>query len=234
MEKNYKRTEIYENKRKDTKYMFIWLCDKVEKNNYRREKILDVGCASGDFLDYFSTRFPGKNCIGLEFDKKLVEIGNQRSQEKYEIIEGDANKMTQIKTMSQDLVFMTGTHSIFEDFKFSFSEVIRSLKPGGRALITGFFNDYELDAKIYWRYPENEQGNWHPGYNLFSKKSVSNFLNTYKNIDNYNFEKFNLPFKLARQEDPVRSWSEEDKDGNLFLRNGIMELNFQLLTIRKK
>ena len=33
---------------------------------------------------------------------------------------------------------MTGTHSIFEDFKFSFSEVIRTLKPGGRALITGF------------------------------------------------------------------------------------------------
>ena len=27
MEKNYKRTEIYEKKRKDTKYMFVWLCD---------------------------------------------------------------------------------------------------------------------------------------------------------------------------------------------------------------
>ena len=73
MEKNYKRTEIYEKKRKDTKYMFIWLCDKVEKNNYRREKILDVGCASGDFLDYFY-KVSGKNCIGLN----LIKISRDR------------------------------------------------------------------------------------------------------------------------------------------------------------
>ncbi len=234
MEKNYKRTEIYREKRQDTKYMFIWLCDKVEKINYKKECILDVGCASGDFLEYFSKRFPRTTCTGLEFDKTLVEIGNKRSKENYFIIEGDANRMPQIENMSQDIVFMTGTHSIFEDFKSSFIELIRILKPGGVALITGFFNDHDLDAKIYWRYPENKKGNWHPGYNLFSKKSVSNFLNSTKDIHDYNFEKFHLPFKLEKQDDPVRSWSEEDKDGNLYLRNGIMPLNFQLLTIKKK
>ena len=55
---------------------------------------------------------------------------------------------------------MIGTHSINDDFRKSFRELLRILKSGGSALITGIFNEFDLDARIYWRYPSNTEGSW--------------------------------------------------------------------------
>ena len=84
--------------------MFVWLCDKVIENNFKTDNILDVGYASGDFLEYFSKRFPKSYCSGIEFDKKLVEISNKRRNRNYQIFEGDANKIDKIDSNSRDLI----------------------------------------------------------------------------------------------------------------------------------
>ncbi len=229
---DYKRTSVYSGAEKaEPKFMFVWLCEQLEALGIRPERLLDVGCAAGDFLQYAQNRYPGARCEGVEYDAELVELARQRDGHCV-VHQGDANRMSALPDNAFDAVFLTGVHSIFDDFRPSFSECVRVAKNGGVVLITGLFNDYPLDARIQWRYAEQFEAPWHPGYNLFSKQSVGAFLNELVSVKRYSFEKFSLPFDLQPQTDPVRSWTETGADGQRTLRNGIMPLPLELLMIQ--
>ncbi|MFN7092367.1 MAG: class I SAM-dependent methyltransferase [Allorhizobium sp.] len=213
--------------------MFVWLCDKLAATGTAPGHILDVGAATGDFLRYAASRFPGAVCEGLEYDLELVRIGSVKDAG-VKLHHGDANSMDALKDHAFDTVFLTGTHSIFEDFRPSFSECIRVAHPGGRVFITGLFNDYPVDARIHWRYAERFEDDWHPGYNLFSKASIGAFMEGQPRVAAHSFEKFVLPFDLEPQQDPIRSWTETSDSGERGFRNGIMPLNLELLTVTIK
>ena len=71
------------------------------------------------------------------------------------------------------------------------------------------------------------------GYNLFSKKSVSAFLDAHEKVKKWKYEKFMIPFDLEKQSDPIRTWTEKDHDGQRVFRNGLqMEINLQILEIQ--
>lgn len=229
---DYKRTSVYSGPEKtEPKFMFVWLCDQLEALGVVPTRLLDVGCAAGDFLQYAQQRYPAAHCEGVEYDAELVQLARQRAAN-LAVHQGDANQMTSVPDNSFDAVFLTGVHSIFDDFRPSFSECVRVAKNGGVVLITGLFNDYPLDARIQWRYAEHFEAPWHPGYNLFSKQSVGAFLQGLQGVKHFSFEKFSLPFDLQPQTDPVRSWTEPGKDGQRTLRNGIMPLPLELLMIQ--
>lgn len=234
MVSDYKRTEVYSGPgAAQPKHMFVWLCDKLAATGAAPGCILDVGAATGDFLRYAASRFPDTTCEGLEYDQELVRIGNSKDAA-IKLHHGDANSMDIFESRSFDAVFLTGTHSIFEDFRPSFAECIRVARPGGRVFITGLFNDYPVDARIHWRYAVRFEDQWHPGYNLFSKASVAAFLAEEPRVEAHSFEKFVLPFDLEPQQDPIRSWTETSGNGQRGFRNGIMHLNLELLTVTIK
>ena len=231
MSANYKRTSVYTSTDKsEPKYMFVWLCDHLASLQVSPNRILDVGSAAGDFLSYAQTRFPDARCEGVEYDAELVTLSQQRYSN-IPVHQGDANRMDFLGSNSFNAVFLTGVHSIFDDFRPSFNECIRVAQQDGVVLITGLFNPYPLDARIHWRYPDNFDAPWHPGYNLFSKQSIGTFLTEHNNVKSFCFEKFSIPFDLLSQDDPVRSWTEINNQGARIFRNGIMPLNFELLTI---
>ena len=142
--KKYKRTEVYKQKQ-EPKYMFQWICDHIYSSVPEPRNMLDIGAASGDFLDYASARFLNCEFIGIERDPELVEIGNQNSR--FQLTNGDAENL-QFDDQFFDVVIMTGTHSIFDDFQPSFTEALRVTKTGGLIMITGIFNDYPIDTQI--------------------------------------------------------------------------------------
>ncbi|SOE17807.1 methyltransferase family protein [Hoeflea halophila] len=231
MVSDYKRTEVYSGpEAAQPKHMFVWLCNKLADTGIACGSILDVGAATGDFLRYAASRFPNATCEGLEYDRELVQIGNAKAAA-IKLHHGDANSMDALNDQAFDAVFLTGTHSIFEDFRPSFAECIRVARPGGRVFITGLFNDYPVDARIHWRYAERFEDDWHPGYNLFSKASIAAFLAGQPRVPAHTFEKFVLPFDLEPQQDPIRSWTEPGDTGERNFRNGIMPLNLELLTL---
>ncbi|MDC0831676.1 hypothetical protein POG22_01455 [Geitlerinema sp. CS-897] len=83
-------------------------------------------------------------------------------------------------------------------------------------------------------YPDNLDADWHPGYNLFSTKSVSTYLQSLTKVDSFhfvNFSEFPFPFDIEPQDDPVRSWTYKDSNGVRRFRNGIMPLDFKFLVI---
>jgi SAM-dependent methyltransferase len=226
----YSRASVYAQGAQPAKpkHMFVWLCDQVERRHGQPASLLDVGAAAGDFLAYAGDRFPHADLLGVEFDPALVAQARERGRP---VAQGDANDLRDIGDGRFEVVLMTGTHSIFEDFRTSLAECIRATRAGGTVLVTGLFNPYPLDARIHWRYPAQWDAPWHPGYNMASMESVKAFLAGQRRVAGAEFLPFELPFDLPPQSDPVRSWTEPAGQGHRLLRNGIMPLPMHCLTI---
>jgi ubiquinone/menaquinone biosynthesis C-methylase UbiE len=214
--------------------MFVCLGDLMEADRQESSfSLCDVGCAAGDFIRYTLARFRNVSALGVDYSPQLVRAARDRVPgARFE--NGDANSMVAISDASFDVVTMTGTHSIFDDFRPSFLECIRISRPGGLILVTGLFNDHPVDAQVRWRYAGEFDTDWHPGYNLFSKNSVGQFLRNQERVESFSFEPFCLPCDLAPQSDPIRSWTEPKIGGGRRLVNGIMPLNVQILSIRTR
>lgn len=230
----YSRTDVYiDGSNKDKpKHMFVVLGNKIEHciDGKNQMSLLDVGGAAGAFIDYLALRFSGLKLTCLDADNALINKAKSRSSNALFLL-GDANNMNRLDTAEFDIVTMTGTMSIFDDFRPSLGECIRVCKKGGRVFITGQFNEYPVDALIKWRY-SGDTGKYNLGYNLFSKKSVSDYLKSLKQVKEWKFEKFTLPFDLEKQSDPIRSWTEKNSDGQRVFKNGLqMQINLQILEI---
>jgi SAM-dependent methyltransferase len=228
----YSRTAVYmADAPARPKHMFVRIADLLEERLRPPRRLLDVGSASGAFAAYALQRFAQVQVTGVDFDGRLVEEARRRVPgARFEV--GDANRLGGIADGTFDAVTLTGTHSIFDDFRPSFRECIRACAPGGRVVVTGIFNPFPVDAHIHWRYAGEFQAPWHPGYNLFSHASVAAFLRDQPRVGAHAFLPFRLPFDLPPQDDPIRSWTEAPgPDGERGLRNGIMPLPFEMLVL---
>lgn len=231
MKDEYRRTHVYvERRSREPKYMFVCIGNIIEEYSPNKSdfSLLDVGGASGDFVHYFLERFPEVNAMCIDYDENLVKLGKERVP-RASFARGDANNMTHFVDDQFDVVTMTGTHSIFDDFEPSFTEGIRVTSPGGLFVVTGIFNPYPVDVLMYWR-RSGQSGGYMPGYNYFSQESVGLFLDKNEEVGSYEFRRFEFPLDLPPHE-AIRSWSERRDDGSRLLRNGIMELSFYHLIV---
>jgi SAM-dependent methyltransferase len=206
----YARTGVYlDNAGTEPKFMFVRLGDLIEgrAGAAPRLDLLDVGAAAGAFATYALSRFPSAHVCGLEHDPRLVEAARSACPGAT-FIEGDANRMTAIADAAFDVVTMTGTHSIFDDFRPSFSECLRVARNGATVIVTGLFNPYPVDAMVHWRYGARFDDAWHPGYNLFSRLSVTTFLEAHPRVRGHEYVPFELPFDIEPRDDPIRSWTQ--------------------------
>jgi ubiquinone/menaquinone biosynthesis C-methylase UbiE len=233
-EARYSRTDVYLNSSAEKpKHLFVELGNRIGKriNPDQRFSLLDVGGASGAFASYMALRFPFLSLTCLDADQALIEMAAGQIPG-VRFLFGDANLMNGLVDDEFSLVTMTGTMSIFDDFKPSMGECLRVCKKGGRVFVTGQFNEYPIDALIQWRY-SGDTGKFNRGYNLFSKQTVSAFLETHPKVRTWEYERFVLPFDLEPQEDLIRTWTEKDGQGRRIFKNGLqMEINLQILEIR--
>lgn len=235
---SYKRTEIYNGTEPPVrpKRLFETVADRLEAfwGQTPKLSLVDVGGASGDFAGYLADRFKDTCVSWLEFDPELVRIGKEKYPE-LRVIQGDANSMSCFKDREFHATTMVGVLPIFDDFKPSIDECIRVTRDGGIVIVVAQFNEYPVDALIRWRRSDHEGSHWNLGWNLFAKSSLEIFLRKNQRIEDFKFEKFVLPFDLAPQADPIRTWTERNPDGERRLRNGLLaDVNLQILSIRLK
>lgn len=230
-ETTYRRAHIYMDARDgEPKRLFVRVADLLAERLTAPFTLLDVGAAAGDFLAYASRRFSGIGTRGVEADAALVTEAGRRHPGAG-VACGDANTLDGIADRSCAAVTMTGTHSIFDDFRPSFGACLRVSAPNARVVITGLFNPFGVDARIHWRYAEHHDEPWQPGYNLFARASVARFLETHSRVAAFAFRPFEVDVDVPPREDPIRSWTERQPDGRRQLRNGIMPLTIESLVI---
>lgn len=106
---------------------------------------------------------------------------------------------------------------------------------GGVIYVFGALNEYPVDMWVkYRRADDPDRAHREPGWNLFSKASISAFLDAHIGPQDHRFIPFELPIDLAPHDgDPIRAWTFKDSEGRRWTTNGLQLLtNEHILEIR--
>ena len=225
---NYERTAdnaIYleENRYDKVKEQFKQIADILKLDKVKRSRefsMIDIGGATGEFLYYIRTLQPDMTLLVAEYSSDLVDAGNiNLLKHKIPFIKADANNLESVQSDSFDYVTTIGVTSIFDDFRPSFSEMIRIARNNAVCLNSMMVNEYGVDVII--KYINPSTGKPESGWNKFSLKSIEEFLRNHPMVSGYRFEKHIMPFDLPQRDDLMRSWTKINECGERILWNGL-------------
>ena len=212
---------IKDNSYKKPKEMFKFIERLSFKDKDKKFKCLDVGCAGGNFLYFLKEKNPKSEFYGMDpvkdlIQKSITNVPNCRFYKKSALMKNSWNSKI------FDKIFMVGVHPIFDDFTIPLKNMIKWTKSKGEIYICDMFNPYPVDVFIYYRMAENIKNNkLERGWNNFSMKSFTDFLNSEKRVKSFSFTKFDMSFDLKKQKDPVRSWTIKEVGKKRLMINGL-------------
>ena len=230
MIKNLKGKRTHDNfylkEKSKVKEYYKFIISKVSKNLNNKD-ILDVGCATGDFLKYIKTKYPKSNLHGVEINKNLFNVLKKKNF----INKAYNHSILKSKKIGKyDYIFMSGVHSIFDDL-LPLLKRLKSLKKknNSKIFIFGIWNPFDVD--VFVRLKKTNSNILEEGWNVFSlstlKKSIKRL-----NLTSEVF-KFNLKIKIFRnKEDPFRSWSYIfNKNKNIIVNGANIIHHYYLIKI---
>ena len=245
---------LNENRYQDPKQLHLEIVDYIKfaesnDNNLNVSSILDAGCAAGEFAYLLNKKFSNTQISGFDV---LQELVNKARKEVLGVNFFEANILdsTAAEENSFDVVTCVGVLSIFDDFRDIISNLIHWTKPGGYVFIHSLFSDYPFDVRVQYN-ASNDYGKGvlETGWNIFSKESISAFLESVINrkseeegsggggeglIESFVFYDFNIKRELEKKSDLIRSWTFYDERGDLKITNGLNMLQpHAILQIRK-
>ncbi len=196
------------------------------KTNYEKSlSIADIGCAIGTFPNYLKKSFPNDNIFAYEYLDCCIKTGNKLypnlNIQKVNILQKDS-----INFETHDIITCFGVLSIFDDVSIPVQNLLNWTKKGGKILIFGLFNPYEIDVQIKYRntpklIAENQKDFLESGWNILSHNTIKKTLLSYggKNIK---FHEFKIGVDIEKNlSDPVRSWTEMLENGSRIIVNGL-------------
>lgn len=197
-------------------------------------RLLDIGCATGDFLYFLDSVYPQANLTGVEVSEELLERARTEVPN-CEFKVGDVCDSDTLPATLFDAVFVVGVHSIFDDLDPWLSNVLSLVDRDrdGKLYVFGMFNPYDVDVLVKVRPSNSEKdGPWQPGWNCFSMASVGSFLEQ-QGVRDYRFHDFTIGIDVPKNpDDPLRSWSFKYEDGSRGIINGSRMLHdFKLLEV---
>ena len=197
--------------------------------------VLDVGCATGDFLWFLNKTYKNINLHGVDIDSDLVDRA-KKEVPNASISVADITKDNFINGAGYDWIFMNGVHSIFDPEMPSkwLRPLVNALKNKSSTLcLFGIFNPQNLDVRISSR---NSSSNdlWETGWNLISKKTIKDYC--FSNNLAFDFVDFEIEIDIKKNEsDPLRSWTMNMRNDKKIIINGLQLMHtYSLLRINKK
>src|SRR3989344_3249289 len=114
---------LKENRKKNTKEYFKFIGQKASTliHLVKKPRILDVGCATGDFLYYLSTIYPNAELWGVDILSKLI-VKAEREVPMAKFFVGDIFSGRNLKGKKFDFVFMNGVHPVVTPDESSFDD----------------------------------------------------------------------------------------------------------------
>jgi ubiquinone/menaquinone biosynthesis C-methylase UbiE len=172
-------------------------CIKVlkKKTTLSEKKIIDIGCANGEFLDYFISKHPKNTYVGVDISPSFLKIAKKNKKLKDVKFIKNNFKNIKIKPTFDIAICMGVSHSI-KNINELINKLSSFVKKKGIVIIDGFFNDYDVDTQIFFKDHSSINTKWQNDFNHFSKKSIIGFLKK-KKIKNFSFHesilKVNIP-----------------------------------------
>ncbi|HNX82601.1 MAG TPA: class I SAM-dependent methyltransferase [Candidatus Omnitrophota bacterium] len=191
--------------------------------------ILDIGCATGDYLWYLSMIHKDARFYGMDVMHKLMVTAKSRLPQSV-FFKGNIFTGQGLPSKKFDVVFMLGVHSIFDSHEPWINNLLKLVKSHGRIFVFGMFNPEPIDVLVKARYSITGKV-WEPGWNVFSLLTLTHYLKKKKTKSS--FIPWTIPIDIKKNnKDTLRSWTFKDKQGARLVVNGTQVLHhFYLLEI---
>ena len=187
--------------------------------------LLDVGCATGEFLHYIGGRFNSFTLSGFDISKNMVEVARTKNSRVNFWTESLINPQF-INNEKYQIVTNIGVLSFFneKELVLALKNLIQSVKEDGLLLIHTMINPYPIDVIMKYRRSSNINPDiWEGGWNIFSKTTIEGILNSF----NCELEWTWYPWKchlLEKKTDPMRAWTIGTDDNPFQRVNGASQL----------
>lgn len=232
--KNNSLFHIKKGKEFTVKELFKDFSQRIKKHfNGKTENLslLDIGCASGELLCFLKKDLNNRAKVwGFDISEELIENARDRFGEagiNFFVDNANGFKLDE----KFDAITMASVLSYFDDPYLILTNVLNHLNKGGLILISGIFNDWNIDVRL--QYKLDSEKAWEPEavINQFSKKRISGFLD--KAGCQYSFSTQIMPFDISPKELAIRSWTV-NLNNTRYMMNGLqLVYNIQILQITK-
>lgn len=192
-----------------------------ENTDLSTQRIVDIGCATGEFPNYLQETFPSCKVVGIEFLQDLYEIAKKRYPNvTFQI--GDICNSNTLEKQSVDIITVMGVISIFDELDIVVSNLCNWVKAGGKIYLHSIFNPFPIDVFVKYRHAASSKNkDLEAGWNIISQETITNLFMGL-GAKSCNFHKFTIQEDILRNEvDPVRSWTEKMEDGSRQIVNGL-------------
>lgn len=194
--------------------------------------IMDVGCATGEFLYYMNAVHSDICCTGLDILPELLEKAKQRIPSS-SFLHGDISSRGTLPEKQYDAVFLLGVLGIFNNIDPVFENLIRLCKKGGKIYLFALINSDPVDVYIKAKRVDIsiEHQNLEVGWNVFSIMTIKKILLSLAPDARASFHDFQLPVDIEKQADPFRTWTFRNDDGTRSIVNATCVLHTLKLSV---
>jgi len=208
---------------------------KITKKKTQSYNLLDIGCGNGNFINFASSIFFNWDFTGIEQSKELFKVCENRLGKNNNINFFNSDIFNYKSKKKYDVIILNGVFGIFNEIlaKKLLYKTIDLANKNGEIFIISQFNNFGIDVFPKFRLSDSKSQN--PlcgGWNIYSKKTIKNWLSIKK--VNYKFYKWKMPFKIKKHLDPIKSWTITMKNNEYILTNGLgLIINLEILKIIK-
>lgn len=207
-------------------YFKFLLAEATAARSFQQPTVLDVGCATGDFLSYLHSEWPEARLAGMDSSEEFVDRAREALPQARFFV-GDIYSGAGLPREAFDVVFMSGVNLYFREVEPWIKNLLALARE--TVYVFGIFNPEKLDVRATIERP-GESSSSTP-WNLISQESIRLILDRLG--VRHTFREWELPIENPRvHEDPIRSWTVETRDGHYLVINGTQIVHrFALLTM---
>ena len=201
---------LNEDPREKDYYPFAY--ELIRSENFR--SVLDIGCASGDFIKLL--KIPNIQCYGIDVSKDLIEKAKSRTtNEKKEFFCLDI--LTDEVKFSTPIDFVTcfGTACTIENIELLLTKIIK-LKPK-LVMFNDLINENGFDIICGYRRHINDDYNY--AYNIRSFETWREIIQRFPGYS-VDFEPYKMSTNLQKTDDLLRNF-HSNVDNEKVQRNGL-------------
>ena len=198
----------------------------IIKNN-PPQTLLDIGCASGDFLFQLHQTLQNIQTVGIDKSSALIKLAKKqlgkRSNPQFHRLDilspKDRPLLSRLLRTQAEVITILGTLHTFHDFTPILQPLI-SNPSTKKIIIHSPFNPDPVNVRVFHQDISSKNKDWQSGYNIFSQRTISEFFTRHK-IFKFKFIPFVMKKTLTkRQNYPMFNYHLIDKRGKKWLTNG--------------
>ena len=202
------------------------------KNYKNKVNLVDVGCASGDFLNFLSKK-KNFNLTGIDFSKTSLDLAKEKvPNATFRLL--DLKKKINLNK-KYDICTCLGTLSAFDDKFKIIDKLVNLVKNKGELIILDLVNEHDVNVLVRYQNNFENKDEWLSGFNTYSKKYWSQKLKLNSKITSFTFKKFDIKKKIIQnKKNPMRAWTEKRKNKNQIMVGTGQLLNYYFVKIKIK